>query len=183
MTLSAAAYCVSFLAGERWPSYRTLYALSGVWSVFFAASLVNIATCWPTGGQKMATALLACLAATSAILAHRQSFELFAVPQSRELALMEEGTRQAVLAKHPRIFVITARQDDSSAPRRYLDEFGSVSIDTEWVAKEVLKQLMKERFPAVRDVSGGYRFAAGPRAPEPGKYDILIDMRRLRQGT
>ncbi|QRN99071.1 hypothetical protein JRI60_08640 [Archangium violaceum] len=181
--LSAAAYCVSFLAHERWPTYRTLYALTGVWSVFFVASLVNIGACWPAGGQKVATALLACLAAASVVLAHRQSFELFALPQGRELALMEEGASRAVLAERPRIFVITVLQDDTSAPRRYLDEFGSVSIDAEWMAKEVLKHVMKERFPEVRDVSGGYRFATGPRAPEPGDYDILIDLRRLRQGT
>ncbi|WP_257448133.1 hypothetical protein [Archangium lipolyticum] len=181
--LSAAAYCVSFLAHERWPTYRTIYALTGVWSVFFAASLVNLGTLLPTGGQKVATALLACLAAASVVLANRQSFELFALPQSRELALMEEGARRAVLAEQPRIFVITVLQDDTSAPRRYLDEFGSVSIDAEWMAKEVLRQVMKERFPEVRDVSGAYRFATGSRAPEPGGYDILIDLRRLRQGT
>ncbi|WNG39063.1 hypothetical protein F0U61_39375 [Archangium violaceum] len=177
VALSAVAYGISFLAKERWPTYRTLYALTGVWTVFFAASLVNIGSCWPARGQKVATALLACFAVTSVLLAYQQSFELFAVPQSRELARMEARLRQIEPEERPRIFVVTARQTDSSAPRRYLDEFGSISVDAEWVAKEMLKQLMKERFPEVRDVSGLYRFAAGPRAPEPKNYDVLIDMR------
>ncbi|PTL81476.1 hypothetical protein DAT35_25140 [Vitiosangium sp. GDMCC 1.1324] len=181
VTLSGAAWCVSFLAGERWPTYRTLYALTGVWTVFFAASLVNLGALRPSRGQQLATALLGVFAIAGALLGHRQSFELFAAPQGRELALMEEGVRQIALAKHPRVFVITARQNDTSAPLRYLDEFGSVSIDTEWVAKEVLKMLLAERFPDVQERNSLYRFAAGASAPEPRAYDVVIDMRRLRQ--
>lgn len=178
VTLSAAAYSVSFLAGERWPTYRTLNALTGVWAVFFAASLVNLGTVWPRYGPRLATLLLTAFVAFSALLAHEQSLELFARPQGRELALMEEGASLVVPAQKPRVFVLTAKQTDSSAPFRYLDEFGSVSVDSEWVAKEMLKALVKERFPREADVSGLYRFAAGPIAPEPRQYDILIDMRR-----
>ena len=178
VTLSAAAYSVSFLAGERWPTYRTLNALTGVWAVFFAASLVNLGTVWPRHGPRLATLLLTAFVGFSALLAHQQSLELFALPQGRELALMEEGASLVVPAQKPRVFVLTAKQTDSSAPFRYLDEFGSVSVDSEWVAKEMLKALVKERFPREHDVSGLYRFAAGPVAPEPRSYDILIDMRR-----
>ncbi|RKH14881.1 hypothetical protein D7V97_01950 [Corallococcus sp. CA053C] len=178
VTLSAAAYSVSFLAGERWPTYRTLNALTGVWAVFFAASLVNLGTVWPRHGPRLATLLLTAFVGFSALLAHEQSLELFALPQGRELALMEEGANLVVPAWKPRVFVLTAKQTDSSAPFRYLDEFGSVSVDSEWVAKEMLKALVKERFPREHDVSGLYRFAAGPVAPEPRSYDILIDMRR-----
>ncbi|ADO69635.1 hypothetical protein [Stigmatella aurantiaca] len=181
VALSGVAYSVSFLAAERWPTYRTIYALTGVWSVFIAASLVNIGSLLPERGRKAAIGLLAGVVLTGALVARWHSFELFAVPQGLELQLMEEGVRKAVLAKRPRIFVITATQDDSSAPRRYRDEFGSVSIDSEWVAKEVLKSLMKERFSGTADVSKLYQFAAGPKVPEPKSYDILIDMRRMRQ--
>lgn len=178
VTLSIAAYSISIIAKERWPTYRTIYALTGVWTVFFAASLVNIGSRWPAWGQKVATALLACFAAASVILAHQQTVELFVLPQSRELARMEERLRQISPEEHPRIFVVTARQTDTTAPRQYLDEFGSVSVDSEWAAKEMLRQLMKERFPEVRDVRSLYRFAAGPSAPDPKNYDVLIDMRR-----
>jgi hypothetical protein len=178
VTLSAAAYSVGFIAGERWPTYRTLNALTGVWSVFFIASLVNLGTVWPRHGPRLATGLLAGFVAFSAVLAHAQSLELFALPQGRELAVMQEGARLVVPRERPRVFVLTARQADSSAPLRYLDEFGSVSVDAEWVAKEMLKALVRERFPREPDVAGLYRFAAGPVAPEPQGYDILIDMRR-----
>ncbi|MBJ6762986.1 glucosyltransferase domain-containing protein [Myxococcaceae bacterium JPH2] len=182
LTLSAAAYSVSFLAFERWPTYRTLYALTGVWGVFVAGSLMNLGSCWPRRGPWVMTSVLALFVGAGALLAHRQSLELFALPQARELALMEQGARQVEPAKQSRVFVLTARQTDTSAPRRYLDEFGSVSVDAEWVAKEMLKALMKERFPLERDPSHLYRFAAGPNLPEPRNYDILIDMRKMRQG-
>ncbi|EPX58883.1 hypothetical protein D187_003598 [Cystobacter fuscus DSM 2262] len=181
--LSAITYSVSFLAGERWPSYRTIYALTGVWSVFFVASIVNLGGVWPSRGPRVATLLLGGLVATSALLAHQQSLELFALPQARELALMEEGARQVVPETRRRVFVRYAKQTDTSAPRRYLDEFGSVSVDAEWVAKEMLRELVQERFPQERDVSRLYRFAGGQAATAPSTYDILVDMRRLRPGA
>lgn len=178
VVLSAAAYSVSFLASERWPTYRTLYALTGVWSVYVFASLVSLGHRWPAHGPRAVTALLAGFVAVSAWLAHRHSLELFAFPQRHELALLEEGARQVVPARQPRVFVLTARQSDTTAPLRYLDEFGSVSVDTEWVAKEMFRALVEERFPEERDVSHLYRFAAGPVLPEPRAYDILVDMRQ-----
>ena len=179
--LSAAAYCVSFLAGERWPTYRTLYALTGVWSVFFAASLLKLGDLWPVRGPTVATALLGGFVAVSAVLAHRQSLELFALPQGRELARMEEGARQVEPGRQSRVFVLTVLQRDTSAPRRYLDEFGSVSVDTDWVAKELFHALVVERFPGARDAGSLYRFAASAVVPAPGTYDILIDLRQPKR--
>lgn len=178
--LSAAAYSVSFLASERWPTYRTLYALTGVWSVYFVASLMHLGSRWPAHGPRVVTALLGVFVAVSALLAHRHSLELFALPQRRELALLAEGARQVVPTRQARVFVLTARQSDTSASLRYLDEFGSVSADTEWVAKEMFRALVEERFPEERDVSHLYRFAAGSVLPEPRAYDILVDMRQQR---
>ncbi|WP_241759055.1 hypothetical protein [Pyxidicoccus parkwayensis] len=181
LVLTAAAYSVSFLASERWPTYRTLYALTGVWSVYFVASLLNLGRRWPVHGPRAVTALLGIFVVVSALLAHQHSLELFAFPQGRELALLEEGARQVMPARQPRVFVLTARQSDSSAPLRYLDEFGSVSVDSEWVAKEMFRALVEERFPGERDVNRLYRFAAGPVLPEPRNYDILVDMRQQQR--
>ncbi|WP_164019564.1 glucosyltransferase domain-containing protein [Pyxidicoccus trucidator] len=181
VVLSAAAYSVSFLAGERWPTYRTLYALGGVWSVFFAASLLKLGSCWPTRGPRVATALLGVFVAVSAVLAHQQAWELFALPQGRELAVMEQGASQLGPGLRPRVFVLTARQRDTSAPHRYLDEFGSVSVDAEWVAREMLEAVLRERFPRERDVSQLYHLAAASTLFTPA-YDVLIDMRGRQAG-
>ncbi|WP_371817344.1 hypothetical protein [Myxococcus sp. CA051A] len=178
--LSGVAYCASLLASERWPTYRTLYALTGVWSVFFFAAMVKLGDRFPTRGPRVAVALLGGFVAVSALLAHQQSVELFAVPQERELALMRQGASAIVPARKPRVFVLTARQGDSAASQRYLDEFGSVSVDTEWVAKELLATAVRERFPQEKDTRSLYRFAAGPVLPESRAYDILVDMRQLR---
>ncbi|MFP2923709.1 hypothetical protein ACLESO_00565 [Pyxidicoccus sp. 3LG] len=181
--LTLVAYSVSLLASERWPTYRTLYALIGVWSVFFTASLLRLGSRWPVRGPRVATALLGVFVAVSALLAHLQTRELFARPQGRELALMEEGARQVTPGRQPRVFVITVLQRDTSAPKRYLDEFGSVSVDTDWVGREMFHALLAERFPEERDVNRLYRFAAGAVVPEPHAYDILVDLRpsRLKQ--
>jgi len=181
--LTAAAYSVSFLAGERWPTYRTLYALAGVCSVFFAASLMKLGSCWPTRGPRVATALLGVFVAVSAVLAHQQAWELFVLPQVRELAVMERGAEQIEPSRRPRVFVLTARQRDTSALHRYLDEFGSVSVDAEWVAKEMLHAVMRERFPGEPDVRRRYHFAAASVLPGPGAYDVLIDMRGRQVAT
>ncbi|MCP3100237.1 glucosyltransferase domain-containing protein [Myxococcus sp. K15C18031901] len=178
--LSAAAFCVSFLAGERWPTYRTLYALTGVWCVFFVAAAVRLGDTWPRTGPRVAAVLLTSFVALGALLAHQQSQELFVQPQLRELALMREGADAVVPSRQSRVFVLTARQADSSASQRYLDEFGSVSVDTEWVAKELFQALVRERFPQERDVRRFYRFAAGPVLPERRAYDVLVDMRQQR---
>jgi hypothetical protein len=175
--LAAATSSVSFLAAERWPTYRTLYALTGVCGVFFAASWVNLGGCFPGRGAKAATGVLAGLVALSALLAHRQALELFALPQGRELALMEEGARQLVPSARPRVFVVTAPLQGTFAPRRYLDEFGSVSVDAEWVAREMWKAVLRERFPQESDVTRLYRFGAGSGLPARNQYDILVDMR------
>ncbi|MFY2563178.1 hypothetical protein ACN469_36620 [Corallococcus terminator] len=178
--LSGVAYCASLLASERWPTYRTLYALTGVWSVFFFAAVLKLGESWPTRGPRVAVAVLGGFVAVSALLAHQQSVELFAQPQGRELELMRQGAAAIVPGSKPRVFVLTARQGDSSASQRYLDEFGSVSVDTEWVAKELLATVVRERFPHERSPQALYRFAAGPVLPEARAYDILVDMRQLR---
>lgn len=178
--LSGVAYCASLLAGERWPTYRTLYALTGVWSVFFFAAVVRLGETWPTRGPRVAVAVLGGFVAVSALLAHQQSVELFAWPQGRELELMRQGAAAIIPSRKPRVFVLTARQVDSSASQRYLDEFGSVSVDTEWVAKELFATVVRERFPLERAPQSLYRFAAGPMLPEARAYDILVDMRQLR---
>ncbi|MFP2912329.1 hypothetical protein ACLESD_46365 [Pyxidicoccus sp. 3LFB2] len=176
VVLSAAAYSVGFLAGERWPTYRTLYALCGVWSVFVAASLLKLGSLWPAQGPRVATALLGAFVAVSAVLAHQQAWALFALPQVQELAVMEQGASRLAPGHRPRVFVLTARQPDTLAPRRYLDEFGSVSADAEWVAKEMLQAVLHERFPRERDVSQLYHLAAAATLFTPA-YDVLIDMR------
>ncbi|GEN05932.1 hypothetical protein SAMN05443572_102950 [Myxococcus fulvus] len=178
--LTGVAYCASLLAGERWPTYRTLFALAGVWSVFFFAGVVKLGEHWPRHGPRVAGAVLALLVAVSGLLAHQQSLELFAWPQLRELELMRQGAAALIPERTPRVFVLTARQTDSSAPQRYLDEFGSVSVDTEWVAKELFAFSARERFP---DARVRYRFDAGPVLPQARAYDILVDMRQLRTTT
>ncbi|WP_338863793.1 hypothetical protein [Myxococcus stipitatus] len=181
--LMGLAYCASLLASERWPTYRTLFALTGVWSVFVFAAVVRLGSLWPSRGPGIALALLAVFVAGSAVLARQQSLELFAWPQGRELALMRQGAAALAPSRPSRVFVLTTRQRDTSAPRRYLDEFGSVSVDTEWVAKELFALVARERFPGERDLSALYRFDAGPVAPDARGYDILVDMRQLRSAS
>jgi hypothetical protein len=174
--LSLAACAVSILAPERLTSYRILYGLAGVWCMFGVASLDNLSTFLPrTAGRWVATGTAA-LALSGAALAGQQSFTLFAAPQGAELALMEQGAREA--ARVPsQVFVVVGRQDEGWTPQRFGDEFGSVSIDADWLAKAVLQLLMKERDPTDLRVESLYQFRAGLQPPDSGGYDVLVDLR------
>lgn len=179
VALSGAAYCVSFVAGERWPSYRTAWALTSVWTVFLVASLANLSEALPPWARRVPALALGTLVAGSAYLAHQHTFELFARPQNRELALLREGAHRAAQLREPRLYVVTANQGDSWAPLRYGDEFGSVTVDAPWLAREAMQVLMRQELGPGRQ-AGSYQVAAGPEAPAAGQYDLVVDMRQLR---
>jgi hypothetical protein len=174
--LSLAACAVSAVTPERLTSYRILYALAGVWCVFAVASLANVAASLPRPVGRLLGAGAWALALGSAALAGDQALRLIAVPQNQELALMDEGAREA--ARVPsHVFVVVGRQDEGWTPQRFGDEFGSVSIDADWLAKAVLQLLMKEHYPSDLRAEQRYQFRAGLQAPQDGGYDVLIDLR------
>jgi len=174
VALLPASFGVCFLVAERWASYRTMVALAATLVVLIAAALRDL------GGVRLARMMLGGLVVIGAWLAHRQTFELFARPQGLELALLESEAAKIDLGARPKVYAILAQPGDSAAPFVYGDEFGSISLDAEWAAKEMLRLVLIRRHPEVSDVTRSYSFAAGAAGPLEKKADVVIDLRRLR---
>jgi hypothetical protein len=63
----------------------------------------------------------------------------------------------------------------------YHDEFGSLSTNSEWVPKEMFKRAMHDLHPEIANLETRYEFSEGPKLPTDQRYDVIIDLRRLRQ--
>jgi hypothetical protein len=178
--LGLMAYVVSLVAAERWPTYRTLWPLTGVVVVYLLASLGQLGLLWPRWGGRLALALIGGLVAIGALQAVHTSAALLAEPQHAELARLEAAAAQIDPARQPRVFVLFPSRLDTQADVNYLDEFGSLSGDSEWCTKEMLLLLLHERFPQQPEMVKRLRLAFGHWKPKPGTYDLLIDLRVRR---
>jgi hypothetical protein len=126
----------------------------------------------------VAPAVLALLFFTGLPLARSQAYTLFALPQQEELALVEEGAKKLALLEKATVFIIRPTIDDTCAPQRYSDEFGTLSTDSDWAPKEMLKLLLNGRAP---DLSKRFHIICGRSLPAGRSFPVVIDMRRLKQ--
>jgi hypothetical protein len=173
--LLGASFCVNFVVADHWPTYRVLLPLSATTAVLLAMALLSL------GGRWLARTGMIVLLAVGVWLARRQTFDLIAWPQGVELKLMEQGAEAINPATRPSVFVITPKPADHVTKHVFSDEFGSLSTDSDWAPKEMLKLIMHERFPRDHDIVHRYAFASGRSLP-PGKtFDVVIDLRRLRE--
>lgn len=175
------AHSVSLAAAERSTAYRVLFPLSGLVLVYTIYSLRVLANA--RGVKPLAHYLtLGLLAAGAAVVAHRQAFMLLAEPQGHEWDLVRTAVLRANFSKAVKVYMITPTPDDRTTERVFQDEFGSLSSDSDWAPKEMFKAAINDRFPASKLPKGGsYTFASGRDEPAPGAYDLVIDMRKLKQ--
>ena len=109
------------------------------------------------------------------------------MPQGNEWQLIMAGAKQVRLDQvqltntRPRIFAIASAPADISTATIYHDEFGSLSSNSEWVPKEMFKRAMHDLHPEIADLDSRYEFSSGPRLPVDQRYDIVINLHRLRQ--
>jgi hypothetical protein len=169
------SFGVNLLVADRWAVYRVLLPLTGVVAMFLTMSLLTL------GGRRWTRVSLALLVLGGAWLAHQQAFELIAWPQGLELALLEKEADRIVPAQRPSVFVITPKPNDHVGKRIFHDEFGSLSTDSDWVPKEMLKDVMRERYPAMPEMAKSYTFASGRKLPHEESFDVIIDLHRLRE--
>lgn len=170
------SFAVNFVVADRWPVYRVILPLTTTVLAVFVFGVGSL-----FGERRIGRAALCALVAAGAWLAHRQAFELIAVPQSIELQTLEAGARNIRPERRPRVFVITPKPEDRVHQRLFSDEFGSLSTDSDWASKEMLKVIMWSRFPEMRDVTQRYTFACGRSLPKGKAFDLVIDLRRLRE--
>jgi hypothetical protein len=172
------AFAISLLAAERYATYRTIFPLTGVLLCWLIASLRLTFGRLGPGTRRMGALLLI---ATALVVARRRAYALLAVPQGNEWGLVLDGARKVRLeTARPGVFLIEPTPEDISTATIYHDEFGSLSANSDWVPKEMFKRAMHDLHPRVPRLDQRYRFASGPRLPEVGHFDVVIDLRELR---
>jgi hypothetical protein len=182
LVLSIGAYSINIVASERWSSYRTIYPLIGVVLVFLAASMEVFGEAIPVF-KRFRHYLGLAVVVVAAYLARRQTYELIAVPQNEEYRLVEQESKKLDLTRDQRVYVITPTPALAPAALAYSDEFGSLSTDSDWVPKEILKLIFYEKFPAMPKCRSLDHMVSGEKPPPPGSYDMVLDLRPLREVT
>jgi hypothetical protein len=178
--LALSSFAVNLVASERTPKYRTLWALTAVCVVLATQGLEVATERLPRFGRWLAPAALGLLVLAALPLARSQAYDLIALPQGRELALLEQSVRTRRLSDEPAIFVIPPEPQGTLAPLRFEDEFGSLSSASDWVPLEMLRAALEERDPSLCRPPRSCRLATGRAVPPGARYDVVIDMRRLR---
>ena len=109
-------------------------------------------------------------------------YALIAVPQGNEWQLIMAGAKKVHFdGARPRVFAIASAPTDISTATIYHDEFGSLSTNSEWVPKEMFKRAMHDLHPEIPNLDSRYDFSEGRRLPADQRYDVIIDLHKLRQ--
>lgn len=176
----AAAALLPLVTLEPVSAYRVLFPVCGIVLVLVVFSFRSLVI-----GKKVRPRrhypLLALIWGALAYAAHDNSFSLLAEPQAREWELMRTSVLRAAFNKPVRVSIVTPAVADRSTGRIYGDEFGSLSSADPQVAQEMFKAALRERFGGALPKGGSYTLTAGPLEPDAEDYDLLIDLRRLRE--
>ena len=173
------AFAVCLLASERYATYRTILAMTGVLLCFLVASIGALTERWSANARRLAAMLAISIAFFTA---QHHVYALIAVPQGNEWQLIMAGAKQVHLdGVRPRIFAIASAPADISTATIYHDEFGSLSSNSEWVPREMFKRAMHDLHPGIADLDSRYDFATGPVLPAGKHYDVIVNLHRLRE--
>jgi hypothetical protein len=180
LALPFVAHSASLAASSQAIGYRTLLPLSGLFLVLVVFALHAAVQAGKLRRLTQAAALGG-LMFVAAVLAQRNTFTLIAEPQNREWQLVRSAAGSLRLASDTDVYIIRPQIADRSTERIYDDEFGSLSSDADWAAKEMFKAALRERFPATVADGKAYRLDTGQTPPaHPADYDLVLDMRRLK---
>lgn len=179
LALPLLASGITLVAAERASTYRVLFAVCGLVLVMVAFAFRSLVL-----GEKVRPwkqyPLLALIWGGLAYAAHFNSFRLLAEPQGREWELVRSAVLRAGFNRPVRVQLVTPGVGDRSTDRIYGDEFGSLSSGDPKVAEEMFKAALRERFGDRLPTGGSYTLTVGPDEPLEGAYDLLVDLRRLK---
>ena len=117
----------------------------------------------------------------AAYLARTQAYELIAVPQDKECRLVEQESMKLDRTRDQKVYIITPTPADAPVQLMSTDEFGSLSTDSDWVPKEMLKLYFYEKHPMIPPCRSLDHMVSGEKPPPPGLYDVVLDLRGLRE--
>ena len=178
--LPLVAFAVNLAAALRVPSYRTTYGLAGLVVLFVVYALRNLRTAGRIG-PKVHHAALGVMLVVGAVAANRHAFMLIAQPQGREWQMVLDAVLPMKLKPETKVYMVQTTIEHRSTERTFADEFGSLSSDTDWAATEMFKCALRRRFPSGLPAGFTYTLDAGLNAPRHGKFDLVIDMRKLQR--
>jgi len=180
VVLLIGSYGINLLAAERFFSYRTVFPLVGVVIIFLAASLEQVGEVIPLL-KRWRHGIALTVVAVAALLARWQTYELIARPQNAEYRLVERESKKLDLTRDQRVYVITPTPELAPTSLTYADEFGSLSTDSDWVPKEMMKLIFHEKYPESPRCTSLDHMVSGAKPPPPGLYDVVLDLRGLRE--
>ena len=173
------ACAMSLVASERYATYRTILPMTAVLLCFLVASMRALTESWGPYGRRMLAIIVMSIAFFSA---QHHVYALIAVPQGNEWELIMAGAKRVHLdGARPRIFAIASSPADISTATIYHDEFGSLSTNSEWVPREMFKRAMHDLHPEIANLDSRYDFSSGYELPVDRRYDVIIDLHKLRQ--
>jgi hypothetical protein len=180
LLLPFVAHSVSLAASSQAIGYRTLLPLSGLFLVLALFGLRSVAARY--GAPRAAEAgVLAAVLVVAAMLAQRNPLALLAEPQGHEWDLIQAAANRLQPAGNASVYIIRPTIDDRSTERVYADEYGTLTADADWAAKEMFKAAMRERFPGGLPGGAQYELFTGF-GPPPAQYsyDLVVDLRALK---
>ena len=178
LILPLVAHSVSLLAGERATGYRVLFALS---SLILVLLIFSIRSLYLAGRLKTYLYYLALglIVMAGIFSANRNAWSLLAEPQGLEWEMVLTPTMRANFKGPTKVYIITPTINDRSTEQIFSDEFGSLSADSDWVAREMFHAAIRERFQGKLPKGFSYTVTLGRTEPEPKAYNLVIDMRNL----
>ncbi len=152
------AFLVSLVASERYATYRTVLAMTGVLLCFLVASVRVLTERWNPANLRLLAALVL---AGAFLVARHHTYALIAVPQGNEWELILQGAKQRAPEPHGEAAHLRDRLRALPIyrpPSIYHDEFGSLSSNSEWVPKEMFKRAMHDLHPEIANINTALRF-------------------------
>ena len=174
LLLPFVAHSVSLAASSQAIGYRTLLPLSGLFLVLAMFGLRAIAARHRVPRTVEAGVLAASLVVL-ALLAQRNPLALIAEPQGHEWELVQAAASRVRLTSDTQIYLIRPTIDYRSTERVYADEYGTLTADADWAAKEMFKAAMRERFPSGLPENTAYTLWTGS---GPAAGGVLVRSRR-----
>jgi hypothetical protein len=185
LAILCVAYAVSFVAVERWASYRTLWPLTGV---LLVATCLGAQRCieWVSIQLDESSSSIRVLyvrfvaAAAVAVVAFSAGWnvrQLIAQPQAQEWARMRDIAGDFDPSVGGRVFVVLPRPAETTAPVRHLDEFGSLSADCDWAAREMFKHAVRAEHQDARNPLARLVWQSGYAAPIGAQLARVVDFR------
>ena len=179
LLLPFVAHSVSLAASSQAIGYRTLLPLSGLYLALAMFGFRAIAARF--GLPRLAEGgVVAAVLVAGAVLARHNALTLIAEPQGNEWRIIETAANRLRLTSEARVYVIRPSVEHRSTKRLYADEYGSLTSDADWAAKEMFKAAMRERFPNGLPEGTDYLLTTGFGPPPPVGYDVVVDLRQLK---